>query len=217
MVMKNKKILIYASFLSIALLIIFGIFRMYDSRFLELESRWLLVAGIPLFLGIIYSGLIYKFKALGVEYESAVKMEASPSRRDLSGSDSDKLELTDKEEPNILPADYIYINHTSFLRENKQREFQAITHVNIPHYDIRVIIDSYYKGALERIRFVKYYLHQSYPEPIQTRSNMKDHFCLKEIANGEYVLIAKIFLKDLEKPIILERYITLWNSGPKII
>ena len=87
---------------------------------------------------------------------------------------------------------------------------------NALHYDIRVIIDSYYKGALERINFVQYYLHRSYPEPIQTRSRMEDKFCLKEIANGEYVLVAKVFFKDFDAPLILERYITLWDTGPKI-
>lgn len=128
------------------------------------------------------------------------------------------MELLGEKDINKLPADYIYINHTSFLRQEKQGEFQLKTKVQgLPHYDIRVIVDSYYQGALERIKYVTYFLHQSYPEPIQTRANKYDHFCLKEVANGEYVLTAKIFLKDLEKPIILQRYITLWTSGPKII
>lgn len=217
--MNNRvlRIIIFTSILSITLLVFFGFLKVYQPHILELESRWLIIAALPLFVGVIYTGIIRKFKALGFEYESAIILEANPSRKNLAEGTSGKLELAHKEEPNVLPADYIYINQTSFLRESKQEEFQAITHVNdVPHYDIRVIINSYYKGALERIKFVKYYLHQSYPQPIQIRSNIKDHFLLKEIANGEYVLIAEVFLNDLEKPIILSRYITLWTSGPNI-
>jgi hypothetical protein len=43
-----------------------------------------------------------------------------------------------------------------------------------------------------------------------------DNFELKEIANGEFVLMALVYLKDKEAPIILQRYITLWPSGPRI-
>jgi hypothetical protein len=216
--MNNKiKLLLYTSIISIFLLVIFSVLKIYHSSVLELESRWLIVASIPLLAGIIFSGQIRRFKGLGVELESNIITEVSPSKKDLSGDKLNELPLPEKDEPNKIPADYIYINHTSFLREEKQKEFQTLTHVQgVPHYDIRVIVDSYYKGALERIKFVKYYLHKSYPEPIQIKYDRLDHFCLKEIANGEYVLVAKVFLKDLENPIILERYITLWTSGPKI-
>jgi hypothetical protein len=37
---------------------------------------------------------------------------------------------------------------------------------------------------------------------------------LKELANGEYVLVAKVFLRDRKSPLILQRYITLWKEGP---
>lgn len=216
--MKNKKLLIWTSFSSLALLLIFGLLKISNSHLLDLESKWLIVAALPIFLFLVYSGLIPKFKALGVEFESNIILEASPSEKNLTNDNGNKLELSGDTDINIIPADYIYINHTSFLRQEKQEEFQLKTHISgFPHYDIRVIIDSYYRGALERIKYVTYFLHQSYPEPVQTRSNKNDHFCLKEVANGEYVLTAKIYLKDLEKPIILQRYITLWTSGPKII
>ena len=167
---------------------------------------------------MVYSGLIRKIKILGVEFESNIILEASFSEKKLASNNSDKLELFQEEDINKLPADYIYINHTSFLRPEKQEDFQLTTKIQgLPHYDIRVIVDSYYQEALERIKYVTYFLHQSYPEPIQTRANKYNHFCLKEVANGEYVLTAQIFLKDLKKPIILQRYITLWSSGPKII
>ncbi len=116
----------------------------------------------------------------------------------------------------VLPFDYYFLNHTSFLRKEKQDEFRKLTGVNLDHYDIRVIVDSYYNSALNRVEYVEYILHSSYPQPIQYRRNPEDKFLLKELANGEYVLMAKVFLKDRKDPVLLQRYITLWEAGPKL-
>jgi hypothetical protein len=80
-----------------------------------------------------------------------------------------------------------------------------------------VVIDSYYKDALKQIKYVIYFLHESYPEPVQARSNYNDKFLLKELANGEYVLTAMVYLKEASEPLLLQRYITLWHEGPKLI
>ena len=118
------------------------------------------------------------------------------------------------------PPDLYFINHASFLRPDKQQEFQARTGVmNVEHYDIRVILDSFYPGALERVEHVTYYLHKAYGQygsPIRIRANPGDKFLLKELANGEYVLVAEVKVRGEETPIILNRYITLWDSGPRI-
>lgn len=189
----------------------FLVLQYYESSVLSLETKWIVVSVLPLVIWLTYSGIVKKVKVFGIE------LEVAPSKRNLSDNSGEKLNSVESTENNALPADYVFINHTSFLRDNKQHDFQAKTKVkDALHYDIRVILDSYYKGALERINYVQYYLHRSYPEPIQTRSRMEDKFCLKEIANGEYVLVAKVFFKDFDEPLVLERYITLWNTGPKI-
>ncbi len=116
-----------------------------------------------------------------------------------------------------LPADYFFLNHTSFLREDMQEEFNRRCNLTgVPHYDIRVILDSFYEGALDRVKYVVYFLHDEYPEPVQAKSNRKEKFLLKEVANGEYVLLAEVYLNDQPAPIVLQRHITLWKTGPKI-
>lgn len=115
-----------------------------------------------------------------------------------------------------IPSDYIYLVHTSFLRLDKQAEFKARTKVASPHYDIRVKTESYYRGAMDRVAYVEYFLHKAFPDPIQSRYHKEDGFELKEIANGEFVLAAKVYLKDRREALILQRYITLWPSGPRI-
>ncbi len=114
------------------------------------------------------------------------------------------------------PLDYYFLNHTSFLRKDMQAEFQRRTGVPFLYYDIRVIVDSYYRGALERIEQVEYILHSAYPHPVQYRRSSQDKFLLKELANGEFVLMAKVYLKDRKEPLLLQRYITLWESGPRL-
>lgn len=130
--------------------------------------------------------------------------------------EQDKPVLPSVSEDQPIPADYLYLNHTSFLRKDKQPDFQARTGIPLDHYDIRVHLDSCYAGALDRVQYVVYLLHEAYPEPVQARSNRKDKFLLKELANGEYVLLAKVFLKDRAEPILLQRYITLWKDGPRL-
>jgi hypothetical protein len=115
-----------------------------------------------------------------------------------------------------IPVDYLFLSHISFLREDRQDEFKARTGVDLPHYDVRVVLDSYYSGALARVSHVEYVLHESYPEPIQVRSQAKNKFLLKELANGEYVLLAKVQLKDRKVPLVLQRYLNLTATGPRL-
>lgn len=126
-----------------------------------------------------------------------------------------KMWASPPKEDAAIPPDYFFLNHTSFLRKDKQAEFQKITNVYRDHYDIRVIVDSYYGGALDRIDYVEYILHQSYPNPRRRHDNRKDNFMLKELANGQFVLMAQVFLKDRKEPVLLQRFITLWETGPR--
>lgn len=120
-----------------------------------------------------------------------------------------------------LPNDYLFVNHTSFyLDDGRHKAEQAAirkkTHVDRKHYHIHVNVDSYYSGALDRVDHVEYILHQAYSNPERSVSNRHDRFLLKEMANGEFVLLAKAYMKDRSEPILLHRYITLWDTGPKI-
>ena len=117
----------------------------------------------------------------------------------------------------VLPFDYFFLNHTSFLRLEKQAEFKDRTGVDRDHYDIRIIVDSYYEGALEQIDRVEYLLNPAYPEPLRLRRNSDQKFLLKELANGESVVIARVYLHQKpHEPIFLQRYIDLWPEGPEL-
>ena len=201
-------------------------------EFLAKVFPYLLVAIMAIAFWYIYRkqigeavpGLLNRIKLIGpkgIEFEPAapsVGMTTPVSETKASSSVVELEEETDKTKK--YPFDYVFLNHTSFLRPEKQQEFQAITKVyGVDHYDIRVILDSYCRGALEKVERVKYFLHEAYAQygsAVRERNNPDDKFLLKEIANGEYVLIAEVYLKGEKKPITLQRYITLWKSGPYI-
>ena len=118
-----------------------------------------------------------------------------------------------------LIKDHTYfLNHTSFLREKMQQKFQKLTGIPINHYDIRVIVDSYRPDALDAIDHVEYLLDETYPKPVQVVGSeaRQDKFMLKELANGEYVLFARLYFKNGSSPVVLQRYITLWKTGPTL-
>ncbi len=179
---------------------------------------------------ILFAALLIAFRArigalfeagaeVGIEFGGGkvtvkpTELVRTPSNQTDSSSPETELDPIDSKSK--LPADYLYINHTSFLREECQSEFQKRTGFSLPHYDIRVVLDSYYRGALDRVIRVEYILHKGYPEPIQVRVNRKEKFLLKEVANGEYVLQAKVYLVGEKQPIILQRYVSLWKDGPR--
>lgn len=106
---------------------------------------------------------------------------------------------------------------TSFLRKEKQEEFQEKHGKGRIYYDIRVMVDSDVEGALEKINEVEYHLHPTYPEPIKKNKDYENKFLMKELAFDEYQLLAKVFLKNREKPIELRQRIKLHETGPFFI
>jgi hypothetical protein len=112
-----------------------------------------------------------------------------------------------------------FLNHTSFLRLDRQAEFRERTGVPLDHYDIRVVLDAEDPAMLDQVSRVEYTLDPAYPEPVRVRTAQRDRqsqFLLKELANGEYLLRAAVHLKSGGTPIQLRRYITLWRSGPEL-
>jgi hypothetical protein len=193
------------------------------------EAATPLLFGMIVFVGIlIFKNDIHKLlkRPFGLSFELfGNKFEINPSRGGDIKDGHSKIdsvspaggELAEISVYDPIPTDYIFLTHISFYRYEKQQIYESRTKIyNIKHYDIRVVVDSYYKGAIERIIAVKYILHKAYPEPNQIRVDPKDHFMLKEVANGDYVLQALVWLKGVEKPLYLKRHITLYKTEEKI-
>jgi transcription initiation factor IIF auxiliary subunit len=82
-------------------------------------------------------------------------------------------------------------------------------------YVVHAAIQAPY-SVLDGIDYVKYYLHPSYPNPVQTVTDRNTRFKLKELAWGEYTLRAEAKVKGQDEPITLSRYINLTETGPRI-
>jgi len=192
-------------FISSIILIILFLMQLFTPKVLELETRWIALSLMPIILSLLYSGKLNKLKGFGLEIDVVTSV--------VDFSNDDKLDLITVDK---LPSDYYYINHTSFLRESEQNLLRNQTGINSDLYDIRVKLYSYYNGAIDRIDRVEYYLHSSYPNPIRTSRDSSNNFILKELAHGEYVLSAKVYMSGIDVPFITERYINLWKTGPII-
>ena len=148
--------------------------------------------------------------------DQALRDVATGLRRVLPGPKA--ADASSPPEATLSEAPPLFLNHTSFLRPEKQAEFRRRTGVPLDHYDIRVVVDAEDDAVLDEIERVEYLLDEGYPEPIRVRTarDRRERFLLKELANGEYLLRAKVFLRGKAAPVLLHRYITLWPSGPEL-
>jgi len=70
--MRNARLyLLYGIVLSLAILVILLAVRMYQPSLLDLDVKWLVVAGIPLLVALIVGRFITKFNGFGISIEVA--------------------------------------------------------------------------------------------------------------------------------------------------
>ena len=124
----------------------------------------------------------------------------------VSGAPSN-LEAPSKDEP--VTEDHMALVHSSWRYPKKDSEFGR------PMYAFHAVIQAS-ETVLDRIEYVKYHLHATYPNPVQTVTDRASRFKLKELAWGEYTLRAEVKVKGQEEPILLSRYINLTETGPRI-
>jgi len=135
--------LIICATISIILFITFLVFQYRESTLLKLESKWLIVAGIPILIGLIIGSYIKSFKGFGIELESL--LELSIGKINLLASDA--VDVLDGDEKRT----YSYLQR---LSDVERRRIQRLTFtVNRPNY--------YRVGAvyeyLERLRNLRYF------------------------------------------------------------
>jgi len=70
---EKHSLLIFASLFSLILLLILLYFQSRKSELLALEAKWLIIAGIPVLLGLLAGGYITKFKGFGIELETLLE------------------------------------------------------------------------------------------------------------------------------------------------
>jgi hypothetical protein len=66
---KRHRALIFSTLISVALLIVFLCIHCY----LVLDTKWIIVSGVPILIGLIIGGYIKSFRGFGVELEMSLK------------------------------------------------------------------------------------------------------------------------------------------------
>ncbi len=73
----------YSMVLSFILLLFFMLLKSYDTRMLALETKWILISALPVFIALLIGGYIKSFKGFGVEIETKT-INSSLGRTEVS-------------------------------------------------------------------------------------------------------------------------------------
>lgn len=118
--------------------------------------------------------------------------------------------LPSMQDKSKLTKEYFALIHSSWRYPKKDLEFKRRM------YGIQVILQAQ-PEVLDEVEYVTYHLHESYPNPLQTKQDRKRNFELKELAWGEYLLKADIKVKGMDEPFHLDRYINLTETGDRLL
>jgi len=129
---------------SIFLLLTFLLFQYNESNVLKLESRWLLVAGVPLLAALIVGGYIKSFKGFGVELEASLSKPVT--NIELTATEAMDKELGDRKQNKV------------YLRKLNQNKKKIISRLVLTqgckdHYDSSLLDD--YLRELSGLKYIE--------------------------------------------------------------
>lgn len=138
----HYKTLLISVIISIILLVLFMLFKYYNAKILSLENKWLIVSGIPLLLGLLYSGIIKEFDAFGIKLKTNLQ-EKIPGNL--------ITDINNLQTPKITKQSLNILNSISHEEKNNINVLQFI--VGKEGYYETYAIQKY----LEELRNISYY------------------------------------------------------------
>lgn len=136
--------LLVCAFISVSVLTLFFIFQHRGSQLLKLESKWLIVAGIPILIGLIVGNYVKTFKGFGIELEALLQVSIG------------KIELKADEAASVVLGDekrsISYLNSLSNLQIRKiQRLTFTVSKPN--YYLVWAVLE--YLNKLTQLKYVE--------------------------------------------------------------
>jgi hypothetical protein len=157
-------------------------------------------------------GVLFFFKAkLAVIFEALTKRIQAGAQVETPWISVHALSTTLPlpESGDAVTAEHLALIHSSWRYPKKDKEFGR------PMYAFNAIIQGR-EEVLDRIEYVKYMLHNSYPNSIQTNTDRFGRFKLKELAYGESNLRAEVKIVGQDELVCLKRYINLTETGSRL-
>jgi hypothetical protein len=109
-----------------------------------------------------------------------------------------------------ITDEHMTLVHSSWRVPERDAEF-----LGNKMYQIHVIVYAS-ESVLGRTRKVRYVLDAAYPEPVKEIADRDRFFEFKELANGYSVVRAEVFVDGEVKPVVLQRFINLTETGPRL-
>lgn len=137
-------LLVVCGIISFILLIIFLVLQWYQAKLLNLDAKWLIIAGVPLLYGLIAGGYIRSFKGFGIELETQLK---SPLKELTLIATDAIMEL-----PGDMKKSDQYLDNLSNLERFKKERLIFYTNKK-NYYDLSIV--RRYLRRLPNLKFIE--------------------------------------------------------------
>ena len=162
----------------------------------------------PAIILIVYATNYKRFKAILSSLENRIKQGSAIEFQGFKVGAP--MTLPEVSKDGKVTEEHLALVHSSWRYPKKDQEFGK------PMYCFQVIVEGQNK-TLDRIEFVKYSLHKSYPNWQQIKHDRKNHFELKELAWGASTVRAEIKIEGQEELIKLSRFVNLSDTGERLL
>ena len=162
----------------------------------------------PAIILVVYVTNYKRFKSILSSLENRIKQGAAIEFQGFKVGAPITLPKVPKDEK--VTEEHLALVHSSWRYPKKDQEFGK------PMYCFQVIVEGQ-SQTLDRVEYVKYTLHKSYPNGEQIKHDRKKHFELKELAWGSSTVRAEIKIEGQEELIKLSRFINLSDTGERLL
>ncbi len=218
--MKSNYKILLSAVISIILLILFMFFKYYDAKILSLENKWLIVSGIPLLIGLLYSGIIKEFDAFGIKVKTNLQEKIPNSLINetnylptpkITKQSLNILNSISREEKNKINVLQFIIGKKGYYETYAIKKYlEELTHISYFEF---VDEDLNFKGVMKSYRYPLKLRHTRIENNQEEKRKLNEIFenkikkLIKEIENGSILKHREIISNSIsENNTILEGY-----------
>jgi YEATS family len=145
-------------------------------------------------------GIKLKAPKVGRKTEGGITKQhfLKPQTTISSGPTSQKVEGPELEVGEIVEG--FYLVHSAKRDKSLDKDDKE-------YYRLKISLDADEEKDLDQIKKVVYHLHPTFRNPVRETMDRDSNFEITTIAWGQFLLVADIYFKGIDKPLTTERYI----------